>query len=80
MSDKELYREALAFNAHWFPDQYRLTAVFFKGTTGRDWARLDPRIVLGAKYSSASGWRANVAGQGEARGSRAAPSGPGCSA
>ncbi|MBW6494809.1 MAG: hypothetical protein K0B16_09700 [Burkholderiaceae bacterium] len=80
LSERDLYREALAFNAHWFPEQYRLTAVFFKGTTGRDWAQLDPRVVLGAKFSSASGWRANVAGEGGTRGSRPAPSGPGCSA
>ncbi len=80
LNEDDLYREALAFNAHWFPDQYRLTAVFFKGAIGRDWAQLDPRLVLSARYSSASGWRANVAGRSEGRGSRAVPSGPGCSA
>lgn len=80
LNEDDLYREALAFNAHWFPDQYRLTAAFFRGATKREWAQLDPRVVLSAKFSSASGWRANVAGRGEAGGSRAAPSGPGCSA
>ncbi len=80
LSEDDLYGEALAFNAHWFADQYRLSAVFFKSTTKREWAQLDPRVVLSAKYSSASGWRANVAGRGDGPGSRAAPSGPGCSA
>ncbi len=78
LTEDELFGETLAFNAHWFPDQYARTAAFFKSTQGLDWAQLDPRVVMSAKFSSASGWRTNVASQGEPRGLRAPPTGPGC--
>lgn len=80
LSDDDLYREALAFNAHWFPDQYRLTAVRFKSTAKLDWAQVDPRVVLSARYSSARGWRANVAGHDSGRGSGDSSNVPACSA
>jgi hypothetical protein len=58
----ELYRLALAANAYWFPEQYVKTALYFALFEGTDWSRLDPRRVLGPRFSSLSGWQGNVNG------------------
>jgi len=55
----EILRAALQFNAFWFPEQYVKTALVFH-LRGIDWANVNPREVLGFRYSSASGWRENV--------------------
>ena len=61
LNEKELYREALAFNAFWFPANYVHTALYFKAVRGIQWRDVAAREVVGAKFSSASGWQTNVA-------------------
>lgn len=68
LGEEDLYREALAFNAFWFPDQYVHTAIYFKAVKGLEWRDVDARNVMNATYSSASGWRANVLQELKARG------------
>ncbi|MBI2319782.1 MAG: hypothetical protein HYU75_22980 [Betaproteobacteria bacterium] len=63
LSETELYREALAFNAFWFPNNYVHTALYFKAVRKIQWHDVDARRVMGADFSSASGWKKNVAGE-----------------
>ncbi|OHA13626.1 MAG: hypothetical protein A3G49_05835 [Candidatus Sungbacteria bacterium RIFCSPLOWO2_12_FULL_41_11] len=60
LTEDELYREALAFNSFWFPQNYIQTAVYFKAVKNIDWEKVDPKIVMGKDFSSSSGWRKNV--------------------
>ena len=60
LDEAALYREALAFNSFWFPDTYVATALLFKAVHDVDWADVDPRAIMGADYSTASGWDQNV--------------------
>jgi len=59
---EEILRASLQFNAFWFPQQYVKTALVFH-LRGIDWKKVDPKEVLGFQYSSASGWREQVAGK-----------------
>lgn len=68
LNEDELYREALAFNAFWFPSQYAHTALYFSAVRGKAWADVDAREAMGRDYSSASGWRKNVATELHRRG------------
>lgn len=68
LSEKQLYGEALAFSAAWFPDHYRQTALYFKTVKHLDLEDVDARLVMSAEYSSASGWSKNVAKELSARG------------
>ncbi len=61
LTETELYREALAFSAFWFPNSYVQTALYFRVVRNIEWRGVDAREVMGADFSSASGWRANVA-------------------
>jgi hypothetical protein len=61
LSERELYREALAFNAFWFPDNYVQTALFFQVAKKIRWVDVDPKLVLSSKYSALSSWQQNVA-------------------
>ena len=63
LTENELYREALAFNAFWFPNNYVHTALYFKAVRNIQWHDVDAREVMGADFSSASGWKKNVAGE-----------------
>jgi len=63
LSEEELYREALAFNAFWFPAHYTHIALYFKAVKGVDWSNIDPRVAMSKDYSSASGMQSNVLGQ-----------------
>lgn len=60
LSEDQLFREALAFNAYWFPHQYAHTALYLKAVRGTEWRDADPRTVIGMALSSGSGWAANV--------------------
>ncbi len=60
LTEDELYREALAFNSFWFPQNYVQTALYFKATKGTDWNEIDPKMVMGKDFSSASGWYTNI--------------------
>ena len=58
LTEDELYREALAFNSFWFPQNYIETALYFKAVKNTDWDKVDPKEVLGENYSSGQGYRA----------------------
>jgi hypothetical protein len=60
LSDKDLYREALAFNSFWFEDNYLRTALYFAVERGVAWRDVDPKEVMGPKYSSLSSWQTIV--------------------
>ncbi|MBI3068469.1 MAG: hypothetical protein HYY79_06240, partial [Betaproteobacteria bacterium] len=60
LTEDELWREALAFNAFWFPQNYVHIALYFKVVKSTDWENVDPATALGKDYSSGSGWHANV--------------------
>lgn len=60
LSEKELYREALAFNSFWFPHNYIQTALYFKVKKNIDWEDVDSKEVMGYNYSAITPWINNV--------------------
>lgn len=56
VSEKEMYKTALQVNVYWFPDNYSVIEKYLasKGTSRE---KADPKEILGAKYSSGSGYR-----------------------
>lgn len=80
VGEGDLYREALAFNAFWFPGHYLQLALYFQLTQGLDWRDVDPRRALGPAYSSAGGMQANVLRELQRRGLLPARAGADCSA
>jgi len=68
LGEDELYREALSFNAFWFPHNYIHTALYFKVIRGTEWRDVNARELMSEDFSSAQGWQANVARELEARG------------
>ena len=56
VSEADMYKAALAVNAHWFPDTY-VTIAKFLAQKGQDWQRVNPQQILGAQYSSGQGYR-----------------------
>jgi len=61
LSDDALYTLALQFNRAWFPDIYEQIAQYFSRIEGKSWKDVNPREILGAHFSSASGFSQNVA-------------------
>lgn len=61
VSESEMYKIALKVNAYWFPDTY-LTIAKYMEMKGVSWDKVDPKEMLSAAYSSASGF-ARVASQ-----------------
>lgn len=55
LSESDLWREALAFNSFWFPQQYIYNGLYFKVVKGVDWDKVDPKVVTGKDFSSGSG-------------------------
>lgn len=55
-SEQEMYQTALAVNSYWFPETYINLAKYFE-SQGTPWKKVSPKEVLGADYSSASGYR-----------------------
>lgn len=55
VGEKEMYRAALAVNSYWFPDNY-LTMAEYMQNRGVSWDNVSPKDILGAKYSSGSGF------------------------
>jgi len=52
--EKQIYKDLLAPNSFWFPQQYvELAAYFDKQKT--DWKNVDPKLILSSQYSSAQG-------------------------
>ena len=56
VSESDIYKIALQVNAYWFPDTYLTLAKYF-ATQNIPWDKVDPKEVLGAAYSSSSGYR-----------------------
>jgi len=61
VGEEEMWKAALAVNSYWFPDTYLTIAAYMKNK-GVEWQNVEPREMLGAKYSSAQGY-AKVASQ-----------------
>ena len=55
LSDADIYRTVLDFNSFWFPQNYIQLGLYFKAVKHIDWKDVDPKIVLGKDYSSATG-------------------------
>ncbi len=51
-----MYHTALTLNAYWFPDTYATIATYLQKQK-RSWDKADPKELLGASFSSASGYR-----------------------
>lgn len=56
VSEPDMYRAALQINSYWFPDTYLTIAKYFR-KRGIDWARVNPKEILGSAYSSAQGYQ-----------------------
>ncbi len=55
-SEQEMYQTALAVNSYWFPETYINLAKYFE-SQGTPWKKVVPQEVLGADYSSSSGYQ-----------------------
>lgn len=54
VSENQIYKDLLAFNSFWFPQNYvDMTSYFEK--QGTKWKNVDAKIALGREYSSAQG-------------------------
>ncbi|MBI2676499.1 MAG: hypothetical protein HYX21_00890 [Candidatus Yanofskybacteria bacterium] len=56
ISEKDMYKYALQVNSLWFPDTYLNIAKYLK-IKKIDWNKVEPKELLGANFSSASGYR-----------------------
>ena len=61
VSEQDMYKTALQVNSYWFPDTYLTIAAFMKNK-GVAWQDVKAQEMLGANFSSASGY-ARVASQ-----------------
>lgn len=55
LSEKQIYKDLLAFNSFWFPTTYVEMAVYFDKEESLDWKDVNPKLALSADYSSAQG-------------------------
>jgi len=56
INEQDMYKVALQVNAFWFPSQYEAIKSFF-ASKKIDWNTVDPKEILGAQYSSSSGFQ-----------------------
>lgn len=56
VSEANMYKVALQVNTLWFPDTYAAIKTYFV-SQNTDWNTVDPKIILRAEYSSASGYQ-----------------------
>lgn len=56
IGEGDMYQYALALNSYWFPETYVNLARYFD-SKDVPWKKVDPKEVLGADYSSSSGYR-----------------------
>src|SRR3989344_2215315 len=61
VSEENMWKTALTVNSYWFPNEYLTIATYMKNK-GVDWKNANPIEILGADYSSASGF-AKIASQ-----------------
>lgn len=59
-TERDLYWMARAANSYWFPDYYIRTAIYFAQTESRRWDEVDPKRIMGKRFSSLTGWMQNV--------------------
>ncbi len=57
-TEDAMFTTAKYVNAFWFPQQTLEVATYFKASQGLDFAQVDPRQVVGAQFSSGSGYQA----------------------
>ncbi len=56
VSENDMYKTALVVNLYWFPEQYETIARYF-GQKGISWSSASAKEVLGADFSSGSGYQ-----------------------
>jgi hypothetical protein len=56
LSEQEIYEIALRVNSYWFPSTYLTIAKYFE-MKDLDWNNVEPKVILGIDYSSATGYR-----------------------
>lgn len=56
MSEEDMYKYALVVNSYWFPDTY-MNIAKYKASLGVPWAKIDPKEILSANYSSLEGYK-----------------------
>lgn len=54
LSEKQIYKDLLAFNSYWFPRNYVEMAAYFKNQK-TDWNNVDAKLALSSDYSSGQG-------------------------
>lgn len=54
VSEEQIYKDLLALNSFWFPQQYVELAAYFD-KQGIDWNKVDSKLALSSQYSSAQG-------------------------
>ena len=55
VSERDMWKTAMAVNSYWFPDTYLTIATYMKNK-GIDWKDVNPQEILGINYSSAQGY------------------------
>jgi len=55
ISEEEMYKIALQVNGFWFPDVYQTIEKYLE-SRNLNWQEVDPKIILGNSFSSASGY------------------------
>lgn len=56
VNEQDMYKYALVVNSFWFPDSYETIEVYMK-SKGIEWKDVNPQEILGANYSSSSGYQ-----------------------
>ncbi|MFZ2150181.1 MAG: hypothetical protein WAV15_03405 [Minisyncoccia bacterium] len=56
VTEGEIYKKALEVNSLWFPEQYQNMEAYF-ASKNMAWGSVDPKVALGAEYSSSSGYQ-----------------------
>jgi hypothetical protein len=56
VTEADMYKFAFKVNTLWFPSQYETIKTLLT-SQGIDWNTVDPKKILGAEYSSASGYQ-----------------------
>ncbi len=51
---EQIYKDVLALNSFWFPQNYIEIAAFFN-KQAKDWKSIDPKLILSQQYSSGEG-------------------------
>lgn len=68
-SEEEIYNSALAVNSVWFPDTYLTIAKYMEDKRDIAWVDVNAKEVLGAEFSSGSGYRSVLAQVNPVKGS-----------